>query len=165
MQPPSGSPPDQYPPPPAQGPYRPPGTVTAVRVLLIIGGVIGVLFGLLTAVAMAMFPVVADMPEAQEVFRQQGVDPDGMMGTLVLGLVQSLVYGVAALVLAFLVGRRSTAVYWVTVAFFALAAVYSVGSMALVGQLFANGVSLLFNLAALVLLFVPPSRAHYGVGA
>ncbi len=166
MQPPSGSPPDQYPPtPPVPGSYRPPGTVTAVRVLLVIGAVVGLLLGLLMAVAVVMLPMAADMPEAQRVFERQGVDPDTVLGTVVIGLAESLVYGAIALVLALVIGRRSTPVFWAAVVFFALAAVYSVGSMVLVGELFANAVSLLFNAAALVLLSLPASRAHYGVGS
>lgn len=165
MQPPSGSPPDQYPPtPPAQGPYRPPGTVTAVRVLLVIGAAVGLLLGLLMAAAVVMLPMAADMPEAQRVFERQGVDPDTVLGTVVIGLAESLVYGAFALVLALVIGRRSTPVFWAAVLFFALAAVYSAGSMVLVGELFANAVALLFNAAALVLLSLPASRAHYGVG-
>ncbi|MDA2813203.1 hypothetical protein O4J56_21335 [Nocardiopsis sp. RSe5-2] len=157
MQPPSGSPPDQYPPPP------PPGTVTAVRVLLIIGGVLGALAAVAVAVGMAVVPpLVAESPEVREGLEQEGIDPGALMGTMLFALVQSLVYGGVALVLAFQAKRRTATVYLATVAFFALAVVYTLGAMVLEGQTYV--LALLFNVAALVLLFLPATREHYGVG-
>lgn len=151
--------------PPATGARGTPGTVTAVRVLLIVGGAAGLLFGLLMVLGLAFVPMAAEMPEAAEAFEREGVDPGTITGPLALGAAQSLVYGVLALVLAFLVGRPSPGVFWAAAVFLALAALYALGSMLMMGGVVLWGVALLFNIAALVLLSLRDARAHHGVGS
>ncbi|WP_017555654.1 hypothetical protein [Nocardiopsis baichengensis] len=151
--------------PPPTGPRTTPGAVTAVRVLLIVGGAVGVLLGLLMVLGLAFMPMAAEMPEAREAFEREGVDTGAITGHLALGAAQSLVYGVLALVLAFLIGRPSPGVFWAAAVFLALAALYALGSMLMMGGVVLWMVALLFNLAVLVPLLLRDSRAHHGVGS
>lgn len=75
------------PPPPPPAPVRP-GSVTAAGVLLIVLGVLVGLFGLISLLAGALFPTVADTQEFRDQFGEVSSALGGLlltMGAIVLG--------------------------------------------------------------------------------
>lgn len=108
-----------------------PGTVTAVRVLMFLGGVLGVLAGVGVAVlfgaVLGMDPrQVEDLSEAQETVLQalaeEGIDPAVMAVVLGLAIGVPLVTGLISLFLSAVAGRRSRLWLWSIVVFQALLA-------------------------------------------
>ncbi|WP_017540103.1 MULTISPECIES: hypothetical protein [Nocardiopsis] len=119
-----------YPAPPQEPPPLP-GTVTAVRVLMFLGGGLGVLAGVGVAVLFgALLGVdprqVEDLSEAQEtvlqVLSEEGIDPAAMAVVLGLAIGVPLVTGLISLFLSAVAGRRSRLWLWSIVAFQALLA-------------------------------------------
>ncbi|MDA2814721.1 hypothetical protein O4J56_29020 [Nocardiopsis sp. RSe5-2] len=115
-----------YAPAPPQGPPPLPGTVTAVRVLMFLGGLLGVLFGAGVAVLFgAMLGVdprqVEDLSDAQEVALQvmaeEGIDPAAMAVVLGLAIGIPVVTGLISMFLSAVAGRRSRLWLWSIVAF------------------------------------------------
>ncbi|MDA2803307.1 hypothetical protein [Nocardiopsis suaedae] len=115
-----------YAPAAPQEPPPLPGTVTAVRVLMFLGGLLGVLFGLGVAVLFgAILGVdpreVEDLSEAQEtalqVLAEEGIDPAAMAVVLGLAIGIPLATGIVSMFLSAVAGRRSRLWLWSIVAF------------------------------------------------
>ncbi|WP_017594978.1 hypothetical protein [Nocardiopsis potens] len=105
-----------YGPPAQQEPPPIPGSVTAVRVLMFLGGCLGVLTALAVAVllgaVMGMSPgEVSDLSDAQRValefMADEGVDPEVMAVMIGLFIGVPGVTGLASLFLSAVAGRRS----------------------------------------------------------
>ncbi|GAA1090091.1 hypothetical protein [Nocardiopsis composta] len=105
-----------YGPPAGQDPPPIPGTVTVVRVLMFLGGCLGVLTALAAAVllgaVMGMSPgEVSDLSDAQriavEFMADEGIDPEVMAAMIGLVIGVPGATGLISLFLAAVAGRRS----------------------------------------------------------
>lgn len=139
-----------------------PGTVITVRVLMFIGGVVGLLFGgLVLLMGAAAGGDNAFAEGFAEGVQETGgyIDPtDVAAGMMVFGVVV-LVYGIVSTALASFMGRRSAAVLWLIVAFQVLAGLSLLAGAVLGG--FLMFIPLLFAIGMIVLMVVPASRAFY----
>lgn len=165
---PYGAPPDPYGAPSgpqsgSQEPARMPGTAIAVRVLMFIGGVFGLLFGglfLLSGIFLTGDNEVTR--EFAEVSSEMGmaVSAAEVAGVLmVLGTV-TLAYGLLSTALASFMGRRSPVVLWLIVAFHVLAALTLVFSMVGAGDVFSS-IPFLFAVGMIIMMVLPVTRAYY----
>lgn len=155
--------PGQMPPPgmPLQDPNTMPGTVITVRVLMFIGGGLGILgalgIGLLGLLGVGLGQATGSLAQ----------DPDAaMVGNIVGGLALvialiPLTYAVVSIVLAAKMGKRSSGVFWGVIVFQGLAA-----ALLLLNVILGEGASfvlLIFAVLMLTLMFLPASRAYYQV--
>ena len=139
-----------------------PGTAITVRVLMFIGGVVGLLSGALVLVMGAAAGGDNAFAEgfAEGVQETGGyIDPADIAAGMVLFGVIVLVYGIVSTALASFMGKRSAAVLWLIVVFQVLA-----GLALLLGIVFGGFlmfVPLLFAIGMVVLMVVPATRAFY----
>ena len=139
-----------------------PPPAIVVRVLMFIGGACGLLFGgmmwLAAGLAASGGQAGEEMRRAME---QAGVPMSGAEAGVFLGLVGAIpfVYGVISLLLASLMGRRSTAVLWSVVIFQGLAALLLV--LNIVTGAFGSIVPLIFAVVLIVPMLGESTRAYY----
>lgn len=153
-----------------QPPYQPgpavpskmPGSAITVRVLMFIGGVIGVLLGLLlwllAVVATGDDQFSRDFLAGME---EGGLPLNGGEAGLFLGIMGGIpfLYGALSILLASLMGRRSVAILWSVVVFQILAALFLLFTIVTGG--FASILPLLFAIGMVVLMLLPITRAFY----
>jgi hypothetical protein len=145
-----------------------PGAATAVRVLMFIGGPIGILFGvLLGGMVLLGVGLGAAAGSSAEVS-----DPALTMALGLLSVVGGfvalipLVYGIASTWLAAIMGRRKSGVYWGVVAFNIVASLILVAGI--IGSVSMEEpptalLQLAFHGTMTGLMFAPKVRAFYGV--
>lgn len=154
-----GQPP--YQPGPA-APSKMPGSAITVRVLMFIGGVIGVLFGLLfwllAVVATGDDQISREFLAGME---EGGMPLNGGEAGLFLGVMGAIpfLYGALSILLASLMGRRSVAILWSVVVFHVLASLALL--LAIVTGGFVSIIPLLFAIGMIVLMLLPVTRAFY----
>ncbi|WP_150254761.1 proline-rich domain-containing protein [Nocardiopsis deserti] len=145
------------------GPVRMPGAAVAVRVLMFIGGVCGLLFGGLLWLAAAMASGDSRFSEEfmQGVQEGAGFPISSTDAGLLFALVGAIpfVYGVLSTLLAALMGRRSAVVLWSVVVFQALAALTLVFNT--VTGAVGSVVPLAFAVLMIVLMLLGGTRAYY----
>lgn len=145
-----------------------PGAATTVRVLMFIGGPIGILLGLfLGGVVLLGVGVGAAAGSSAEVSNSELTAALGILGA-VGGFVAliPLVYGVASTWLAAVMGRRKSGVYWSVVAFNIVALLLLVlNVIAAISTESGPGALIPFAFHATMtgLMFAPKVRAFYGV--
>ncbi|GHC92053.1 hypothetical protein GCM10007079_40250 [Nocardiopsis terrae] len=170
---PYGAPGGPVPPPPQYGaapgaPDTMPGAATTVRVLMFIGGPIGIILGLiLGGVTLLGVGVGAAAGSASEASGSELTAALGVLGALgALVALIPLVYGVASTWLAAVMGRRRTGVYWGVVAFNIVALLILVLHVfAAISMEGAPGslIPFVFHATMTGLMFAPKVRAFYGV--
>lgn len=139
-----------------------PGSAIAVRVLMFIGGVCGLLLGGMTWLIAGLAAGGGQAgEEVRRAMEQTGMPMSGAEAGAFLGLIGVIpfVYGVISILLASLMGRRSPAVLWSVVVFQALAALLllvNIFSGALAGI-----IPLVFAIVMIVLMLLEGTRAHY----
>lgn len=139
-----------------------PGPAIAVRVLMFIGGVCGLLLGGMTWLGAVLATGSGQAgEEMRRAMEQTGMPMSGAEAGAFLGLIGVIpfVYGVISILLASLMGRRSPAVLWSVVVFQALA-----GLLLLVNILsgaFAWIIPLIFAIVMIVLMLLEGTRAYY----
>lgn len=148
-------------PPPVSAPAAStmPGAAVAVRVLMFIGGPVGILLGLfLGAIALLGFGV-------GEMVGESGAGTDGQGGfaflaafTGVIALVP-LAYGVVSTMLAALMGRGGRGLFWSVVVFHGVASLILLLGVVL-GDYFSL-VPLAFAVVMIALMFTPRVRKYY----
>ncbi|WP_435111214.1 hypothetical protein [Nocardiopsis synnemataformans] len=144
------------------GPVRMPGAAVAVRVLMFIGGGLGLLLAGLFGVLVA---TVSGGGEAGEGvlagLRDSGLPLSADQAVLGLTLIAAIpfTYGVVSVLLASLLGRRSRGVLWSVVVFQGLAALSLVLNV-LTGT-FGSVIPLAFAVLMLVLMVREHTRAYY----
>lgn len=154
--------PPGYPGGPEQPSGKMPGTAITVRVLMFIGGAVGILCGgilLLMAVA-----VGGDNEFGQgfaEGVRETGAYVDPTEGAILMAIMGGVMflYGVVSTALASFMGRRSAVVLWLIVVFQALASLSLVLGVITGG--FLGLVPLFFAVGMIVLMVIPDTRAYY----
>lgn len=159
-----GHPGQHMPPPPGmpvQDPDKMPGTAVTVRVLMFIGGGIGVLIalavGLLGLLGVGLGQATGSLAQ----------DPEAAMaGNIIGGLallvaLVPLVYAVISIVLAAKMGKRSSGVFWGIVSFQGVAAALMLLNVIL-GEP-GSFIPLFFAALMLTLMFLPDSRAYYRI--
>lgn len=154
--------PPGYPGVPEQPSGRMPGTAITVRVLMFIGGVVGILFGgplLLIAVLAG-----GDNEFSQglaEGLQDAGAHVDSAEAAIVMAIVGGVMfaYGIASTALASFMGRRSAVVLWLVVVFQVLVALLLV--LGVVGGGLLSSVPLFFAIGMIVLMVIPATRAYY----
>ncbi|MGW5878374.1 hypothetical protein ACWFMI_17680 [Nocardiopsis terrae] len=170
---PYGAPGGPVPPPPQYGaapgtPDTMPGAATTVRVLMFIGGPIGIILGLiLGGITLLGVGVGAAAGSASEASGSELTAALGVLGALgALVALIPLVYGVASTWLAAVMGRRKTGVYWGVVAFNVVALLILVLHVfAAISMEGAPGglIPFVFHATMTGLMFAPKVRAFYGV--
>lgn len=139
-----------------------PGTAITVRVLMFIGGVVGLLFGGLVLLLAAAAGGEGEFAEGfAEGVGEAGVYVDPSEVVILMLIVGGImfVYGLVSTILASVMGKRSGAVLWGIVVFQSLAALSLLINM-LTGA-FGAVVPLFFAIGMIVLMLVPASRAYY----
>ncbi|WP_017583956.1 hypothetical protein [Nocardiopsis valliformis] len=139
-----------------------PGMAITVRVLMFIGGAFGLLFGGL--LLLAVLGLLADPETTQEVLREvqdSGLYIDAAELTVLFGAMGGVLfgYGVISTALASFMGKRSAVVLWLIVVFQVLASLTLMLGIAFGGTL--SVIPLLFAIAMIVLMLLPPTRAFY----
>jgi hypothetical protein len=162
-----GAPPPQFHGSPG-APDTMPGPATTVRVLMFIGGPVGILLGLIIGVFVALgVGVGAAAGTASEA---SGAEVAGMVGVLgALGAFFALiplVYGIVSTTLAARMGKRTKGLYWGVVVFNIVSALLLV--LNLVSALAMEGaptslLPLAFHATMTGLMFAPKVREFYGV--
>ncbi|MCP3013474.1 hypothetical protein NGM33_09020 [Nocardiopsis dassonvillei] len=145
-----------------------PGAATAVRVLMFIGGPIGILFGvLLGGMVLLGVGLGAAAGSSAEVSDPALTTALGLL-SVVGGFVAliPLVYGIASTWLAAIMGRRKSGVYWGVVAFNIVASLILVAGI--IGSVSMEEpptalLQLAFHGTMTGLMFAPKVRAFYGV--
>lgn len=138
-----------------------PGTAITVRVLMFIGGGLGVLLalgvGLLGLLGVGMGQATGSLTQ----------DPDAAMAGNIIGglaLVVALIpltYGVVSIVLAAKMGKRSSVIFWSVIGFQGVAAAITLINV-IAGE--TSGVIPLFFAALMLsLMLLPVTRAYYRV--
>lgn len=154
--------PPGYPGVPEQPSDKMPGTAITVRVLMFIGGVVGILFGGLLLLMAVLAGGDNDFSRGfAEGIRETGtyVDPTGVVIVMaIMGGVMFL-YGIVSTALASFMGRRSAVVLWLIVVFQGLAALTLVLGVVTGG--FLGLVPLFFAIGMIVLMVIPATRAYY----
>ncbi len=151
-----------YPGVPQQDSGRMPGTAITVRVLMFIGGAVGLLCGGLVL----LIGAAAGSDNAFGEAFAEGVQESGgyfdasdlAAGMLVFGGIV-LVYGIVSTALASFMGRRSAAVLWLIVVFQVLAGLSLLLTVALGSFLLV--IPLFFAIGMIVLMVVPATRDYY----
>jgi hypothetical protein len=136
-----------------------PGGGIAVRVLMFIGGPIGIIFGALAAIG---FMAAGSDPELQRELAVAGAP--GVEALMALGAIIALVpivYGIASTTLAGFMGRRKAGVYWGVVAF-NIIALLILGLLLITGG-FLMLIPIAFHGTMTGLMFMSQVRAFYGV--
>lgn len=156
----------QVPPPPVtvfQGDQTLPGTGTTVRVLMFIGGPIGILLGAVLGILLLF--VVGGGAALNSVAEAPDEEFGAALGFLgALGAVVALIplgYGIVSTALAAFMGRRKKGVFWGVVAFNLASALFL-----LVLVISGDSVSLIplaVHCLMTILMFTPRVRAHYGL--
>ena len=137
-----------------------PGQATTVRVLMFIGGPIGIVFGLFIGFIALLGFGTGQLVEGLE---QEGVESGAfsfMAGAVGLFALIPFGYGFASTVLAALMGRRKKGIYWATVAFNIAAALVLV--LFVISGDYLMLVPLAFHTTMAALMFVPRVRVFYG---
>ncbi|WP_431873068.1 hypothetical protein [Nocardiopsis eucommiae] len=144
-----------------------PGQATTVRVLMFIGGPVGILFGLLLG-ALVLFGVGlgAAAGSSPEVDSAEMAGMIGVFGALgaVVALIP-LVYGIVSTTLAAKMGKRSKGVYWGVVVFNIVAAlvlVLNVVASIVMEESPSSLIPLAFHATMTGLMFAPRVRQFYG---
>lgn len=155
--------PSQVPPPPPPlsqtNPDAMPGAAVAVRVLMFIGGPVGILLGVFIGiVALFGFGVGQMMGELSQ--DAEGESAFGFLSALAgfVALVP-LVYGIVSTTLAALMGRRKPGLFWGVIVFHSVAVL-----ILLIGVVLGDYLSLIpmaFAALMLGLMFTPGVRAFY----
>ncbi|MEU3019295.1 hypothetical protein ABZ635_18100 [Nocardiopsis sp. NPDC007018] len=169
---PYGAPGGPVPPPHFNGapgaPATLPGPGVTVRVLMFIGGPVGILLGLILAVVVMLGVGVG--VAANSASETGGADIMGMVGALgALGFLFALIpltYGIISTVLATKMGQQKKGVYWGVVAFNIVASLFLVlGVISALAMETApsNVVPLAFHATMTGLMFAPSVRRFYGV--
>lgn len=138
-----------------------PGQATTVRVLMFIGGPIGIVVGLVIGfIALLGFGT----GQLVEGLNEGDVDSGAfsfLAGAVGLFALIPFVYGFASTLLAALMGRRKKGIYWGTVAFNIAAALFLV--LFVISGDYLMLVPLAFHTTMAALMFVPRVRVFYGV--
>ena len=152
-------------PPYEQGPAassKMPAAAIVVRVLMFIGGVVGVLFGLLFWFLAVMATGDGEFSrEFLQGMQESGLPLSGGEAGLFFGVMGAIpfLYGALSILLASLMGRRSAAILWSVVVFQVLAGLTLL--LAIVTGGFASILPLLFAIGMIVLMLLPVTRAFY----
>lgn len=139
-----------------------PGTAITVRVLMFIGGVVGLLFGGLVLILGAAAGGEGEFADGfAEGVGEAGVyvDPADVVIVMLIAGAVMFVYGLVSTILASFMGKRSGAILWGIVVFQALAALSLLVNM-FTGA-FGSVIPLFFAIGMIVLMLVPASRAYY----
>lgn len=146
-----------------QQPDRIPGAAITVRVLMFIGGVVGLVFG---GFALVMGVAAGGEGAFAEEFAagvEEGagmpVDPASIVVLMLISGGIMFGYGLVSTVLASFMGKRSAAVLWGVVVFQVLVSLFLLVSVIFGG--IASVVPLLFAIGMIVLMLIPASRDYY----
>lgn len=154
--------PPGYPGVPEQASGKMPGTAITVRVLMFIGGVVGLLFGgcLLLVAVMAGGDNEFSRGFAEGV-QEAGTYVDPTEIAIVMAVMGGIMflYGLVSTALASFMGRRSAVVLWLIVVFQGLAALSLVLGVVTGGPL--GIIPLFFAIGMIVLMVIPATRAYY----
>lgn len=147
---------------PEQSSDKMPGTAITVRVLMFIGGAVGILFGgLLLLMALLAGGDNEFSQGFAEGVQETGAYVDPTAVAIVMAIMGGIMflYGIVSTALASFMGRRSAVVLWLIVVFQGLAALSLVLGVVTGG--FLGLVPLLFTIGMIVLMVIPATRAYY----